>query len=67
MTGPVAGCFMIAASFGQIVSISGHDHDRRPKCLNITLRHDGQNGRHALLEFPPVPIGRGRGSTGPKP
>jgi len=34
-------CFMIMASSGPHPAISGHDHDRRPECLNCKFRHKG--------------------------
>ena len=36
--------FMIMARKGQIPPRTGHDHDRRPKCLDVKLRHNGYNG-----------------------
>jgi hypothetical protein len=34
------GMSMIAGSLGQMRTKSARDHDRRPKCLNLKLRHN---------------------------
>ena len=36
----------------QIRVKSAHDHDPRPECLNIKLRHNGHNRRAASLAMP---------------
>ena len=35
---------MIVARNGQIATKTGHDHDRRPLCLNVKFGHNGHNG-----------------------
>jgi hypothetical protein len=35
-----SGISMIAGSLGQMRTKSARDHDRRPKCLNLKLRHN---------------------------
>ena len=47
---PAPRCFMIVASFGPYPAISGHDHDRRPECLNRTLRHKRISGLFTQVE-----------------
>ena len=39
--GPNTGCFMIAASSGQIAARTGHDHGPRPECLKSRFGHNG--------------------------
>src|SRR5579859_2734065 len=37
--------FLIMARNGPYLARTGHDHDSRPKCLNLKLGHNGYNAR----------------------
>ena len=41
VTGPGRGRFMIMGQNGRYLPETTHDHDRRPECLNVELRHIG--------------------------
>ena len=41
---------MIVARNGQIATETGHDHEQRPECLKVKLRHNRHNRDGAVLQ-----------------
>lgn len=40
----MSASFVIVARKSEICARIGHDHDRRPECLNVKFGHSGRNG-----------------------
>jgi len=53
--------FMITGRNGQITTKTARDHDSRPECLNLELRHNGIYGGCGAWPGPRRPRYRGNG------